>query len=521
MYPNITKNAESFTDNLQSDEIKHSFRLSFHINLDNLRHKEVDMLHSLYTPSFGLLTDLYQLTMGYGYFKHGLAEREAIFNLFFRKAPFGGQRALCAGLQQAIELIERFKYTPDQLDYLAGLKGNDQQPLFDNDYLRYLESLDLNLDIDAIPEGTLVSPNTPLLRIKAPLIVAQLLETPLLTILNFQTLIATKAARITQAAQGDTVLEFGLRRAQGIDGGISASRAAYIGGVHATSNVLAGQLLGIPCKGTHAHAWVMTFPSEMDAFEHYAQAMPNNCIFLVDTYDTIQGVKNAITIGQKLKIQGHKMIGIRLDSGNLLELSRAARVLLDEAGFQDSVIVASDSLYEHKIAHLKANGSPISVWGVGTNLVTAKDQPALGGVYKLAAIKNKNGTWEHRVKRSNTPIKVSNPGKLQVERIEHQDQIVDILIDELQEPKTPPQEACLLANPKEKISLPPRTHSNKLLKPIMRSGKLVTALPSLESIRNNAQHSLIDFNKPVCVVMEQRLADIKNRCLNTPKEIPC
>ncbi len=389
------------------------------------------MLSELYKPSLGLLTDLYQLTMGYGYFKNNMTDQKSIFHLFFRKPPFDRKYAVAAGLGVVKELIEQFHFSDEDVAYLRSLVGNDQQPLFSEEYLGLLSKWRPNVEIFGVSEGSSILEHCPLLRIEGPLLDCQLLETPLLTILNFQTLIASKSSQICQAAQGDTVLEFGLRRAQGIDGGISAARAAYIGGCHATSNVLAAKILGIPCKGTHAHSWVMSFDSEQDAFQKYALAMPNNCIFLVDTYNTVDGVKNAIKEAKILRHNGYEMIGVRLDSGDLLALSKIARQLLDNEGFLDAKIVVSDSLDEHKIANLKANGAPIDIWGVGTNLVTAKDQPALGGVYKLGAIQDTKGQWHHRVKMSNTPIKVSNPGKLQIMRLRNPEIWMDVLIDEL------------------------------------------------------------------------------------------
>jgi len=295
-----------------------------------------------------------------------------------------------------------------------------------------LANLDFNVDIAAIPEGSIVSAHEPLLRITGPIIPCQLLETALLTIVNFQTLIATKSARVCRAAGGDDVLEFGLRRAQGFDGGISATRAAFIGGVTATSNVLAAQLLNIPVKGTHAHSWVMMFESEKMAFESYAKAMPNNCVFLVDTYDSIQGIHNAIEVATELRKNGHEIVGIRLDSGDLADLSIQGRRILDAAGFHNAKIIASDSLNEDRIQSLKQQGAKIDIWGVGTNLVTAQDQPALGGVYKLAALrKDPQSDWQPKIKRSNSLIKISNPGHLQVRRyFDKQNKIIcDVIYD--------------------------------------------------------------------------------------------
>ena len=299
--------------------------------------------------SKALLTDLYQLTMAYGYWKTGRAEQPAVFHLFFRNNPFQGGYVVAAGLETVVEFLRRFQFSSDDLEYLATISGGDGRPIFDAGYLSYLQELTLSLDIDAIPEGTIVFPNEPLLRVRGPILQCQLLESILLNIVNFQSLIATKASRVVRAAQGDDVLEFGLRRAQGMDGAMAASRAAYVGGCAATSNVLAGRQFGIPVRGTHAHSWVMSFESERDAFRAYAESMPNNCVFLVDTYDTLEGVRHAIEIGEDLKKRGHRLAGIRLDSGDLAALSIAARQMLDDAGFVDAKIVASNDLDERLI----------------------------------------------------------------------------------------------------------------------------------------------------------------------------
>ena len=265
----------------------------------------------------------------------------------------------------------------------------------------------------------MVFPPEPLVRVRGPIIQGQLIETPLLNLVNFQTLIATKAARVCHAAGSDSVVEFGLRRAQGIDGSLSASRAAYVGGCAATSNLLAGRLLGIPVRGTHAHSWIMFFDSEREAFREYARAMPNNCVLLVDTYDTIEGVRKAVETGRWLREQGHEMIGIRLDSGDLAYLSIEARKILDEAGFPEAAILASNELDERIIASLKQQGARIDRWGVGTRLVTGHEQPALGGIYKLAAVREDGGAWDYKLKLSEQAIKVSYPGILQVRRVSY------------------------------------------------------------------------------------------------------
>jgi nicotinate phosphoribosyltransferase len=373
-------------------------------------------LRQIYRTGLALLTDLYQLTMAFGYWKNERHSQRAVFNLYFRKNPFGGGFAIAAGLAEALQVLADFRFNQSEVDYLATLAGNDHQPLFDAAFLSYLKQLKLDLDVDAIPEGTAVFPNEPLIRITGPILHCQLVETVLLNIINFQTLIATKSARICLAANGDDVLEFGLRRAHGIDGALSASRAAFIGGCAATSNVLAGKLFGIPVRGTHAHSWVMSFDSELEAFEAYARAMPNNCVFLVDTYDTLEGVRRAAEVGRQLRASGHRMVGIRLDSGDLAYLSIEARKILDAAGLSDAIIVASNDLDETIIQSLKQQGATISLWGVGTNLVTGAGQSALGGVYKLTAVQSADGQWTRKVKASDVASKSSIPGVLQVPR---------------------------------------------------------------------------------------------------------
>lgn len=448
-------------------------------------------LASVYRPDFGLLTDLYQLTMAAGYYKHKIHLRKSIFHLFYRKPPFGGDFALAAGLPLAIDLIQKLRFSADDVQYLGRLKGADGQPLFREPFLNFLQRMKFSGSIYGVPEGEIVLPHEPLLRIEAPLIEAQLLETALLTVMNFSTLVATKAARIKAAAGDDTVLEFGLRRAQGIDGGLTASRSAYIGGCDASSNVWAGRYYGIPVKGTHAHSWVMVFPKELDAFEAYAEAMPNNCTFLVDTYDTIEGIKKAISVGKKLGEQGHKMLGIRLDSGDLAALSIAARQLLDEAGFPDASIVASDGLDEYAITDLKARGAKIDTWGIGTRLATSHDQPALGGVYKLAAIQNERGEWEDRIKLSENPIKTSYPGRLGVMRYENYERGNPTGLAGSQlynEFDGPPEHFLINAQGKRKhvLSCGDYVEGKDLLIEAIRDGELLLAPPDLASTRDRA-----------------------------------
>ena len=438
-------------------------------------------LTRVYRSGFGLVTDLYELTMAYGYYRERIHERRAIFHLFFRSAPFGGHCAIAAGLPLAMDLIENLRFSADDVQYLGRLRSDDGTPLFNEAFLNYLQRMRWTGHVDAIPEGEIVLPHEPLLRIEGPLLQVQLLETALLTVMNFSTLIATKAARIKAAAGEDPVLEFGLRRAQGLDGGLTASRAAYLGGCDATSNVWAGRYYGIPLKGTHAHSWVMVFPDELTAFEAYADALPANCIFLVDTYDTREGVRNAIEVGRRLRAQGFELQGIRLDSGDLGALSVEARRMLDEAGFPDAAIVASDSLDEYAIRDLKAAGARIGIWGIGTRLATAYDQPALGGVYKLAAVQDAAGQWIAKVKRSETAEKSSFPGKLNVRRFTR-DGIPagSMLYDEWAD------------GPGTQVMADGRVHDlpgsgEPLLQPVYRDGRCVYSVPELPGTRALAQ----------------------------------
>ncbi len=479
------------------------------------------MLNDLYSPSLALLTDLYQLTMGFGYWRSGIHRRRSTFHLFYRSEPFDGGYAIAAGLGPALEWLEKFQVTQDDVDYLATLNGNDGQSLFSEDFLTAIHGMRLSIDVDAMPEGTVVRAHQPLLRVTGPLWECQWIETALLNIVNFQTLIATKAARVCDAAQGESVLEFGLRRAQGIDGGLSASRAAYIGGCTATSNVLAGRIFGIPARGTHAHSWVMSFDSEIEAFDAYADAMPNNCIFLVDTYDTLEGVQRAIEVGHRLRQRGYQMVGVRLDSGDLAQLSIDARQMLDDAGFHDSAIVASNDLDEYSIADLKRCGATIAIWGVGTNLVTAKDQPALGGVYKLGAIMDDSGQWQPRIKLSELPIKTSTPGIQQVRRYFRDGLITgDMIFSEL---IGPPRSGEAVAFDGARIDMGDIENCDHadLLEPMMREGSLVGELPSLSQIREHAtrQRALLPANSRRLETPESWATGIEERLAIQKREL--
>lgn len=461
-----------------------------------------------------LLTDLYQLTMAYGYWKLGLHEREAAFHLIFRKHPFRSNYAVACGLGNVIDFLKDWHFSADDLDYLRGLCAPNGSPLFTVDFLEYLETLRFTCDVDAIPEGTVVFAHEPLIRVKGPLLQGQLIESILLNVVNFQTLIATKAARSYQAAQGDTVLEFGLRRAQGPDGALSASRAAYIGGCDATSNVLAGKLYDIPVIGTHAHSWVTAFPDELSAFEAYANVMPHNCVLLVDTYNTIQGVKNAITVGKKLQANGGELRGIRLDSGDLAALSIQARVLLDEAGFTHTKIIASNSLDEYVIAKLKAEKAPITVWGVGTSLVTAYDHPALDGVYKLSALRDEEGRWQYKLKLSEQPVKISNPGLYQVRRFFKDNAFAMDVMYDLELGITDKPASASLDMPHAMSHAMQYDSSIDLLTPIFKKGELVYQSNSIHEIRKYAIQQVTQFlqtypTESYHVGLEKKLSELK------------
>lgn len=455
-------------------------------------------MEKIYGASLALHTDLYQLTMAYSYWKSEIEESEAVFHMFFRENPFRGGFTIACGLEQVIDYLEGFRFGDEDLRYLGELRGNDGEPLFDPAFLDYLGAMELACDIDAMPEGTVVFPHEPLLRVRGPITQCQIFETPLLNLVNFQSLVATKAARVALAARGEPVIEFGLRRAHGVDGALAASRASYVGGCAATSNLLAGKVFGIPVRGTHAHSWVMCFDTELEAFKAYARAMPNNCVFLVDTYDTLEGVRHAVEAGKWLRSEGHDLAGIRLDSGDLAYLSIEARKILDEAGFEKAAIVASNDLDERVISSLKEQGATISVWGVGTRLVTAYDQPALGGVYKLSAIRGPGGEWHHKIKLSEQAIKVSNPGMLQVRRFHDGSECVgDVIYDEL---LGAPDGPWTMVDPMDitrRKTMPAESEGRDLLAPIFRAGEVVYDSPTLEEMQRLATEQLEDFHRGI------------------------
>lgn len=439
-----------------------------------------------------LLTDLYELTMMQGYFKHKDRNETVIFDAFYRTNPCEGGYAIAAGLDQLIQYIKELHFSRQDIAYLAGLG------IFDQDFLDYLAHFQFSGDIYAIPEGTVIFPREPLIKVIAPIMEAQLVETAILNIINHQSLIATKAARVCYASRGDGIMEFGLRRAQGPDAGIYGARAAMIGGCIGTSNVLCGQLFDVPVKGTHAHSWIMSFPDEYTAFRTYADLYPTACILLVDTYDTLKsGVPNAIRVFREMREAGvpFTFYGIRLDSGDLAYLSKKARKMLDDAGFPDAVISASNDLDEYLIESLKAQGAAITSWGVGTNLITAKDHPAFGGVYKLAAIQDKNGDFVPKIKLSENSEKITNPGNKTIYRIYEKDSgkikadLICLVGESFRE-----EEALLLFDPLEpwkKTKLPAGSFTlRELMVPVFQNGKCCYASPGVMDIRSYCQKEL-------------------------------
>lgn len=446
-----------------------------------------------------LFTDLYELTMAAAYWKREMAEDDAVFNLFFRKPPFQGGYTVACGLESVIEYIENWKFRKSDLDYLSTLKTADHHPLFEEKFLHYLEEMQFSCDLFAVKEGEIVFPYEPLIRVEGPILQAQLLESVLLNLINFPTLIATKAARVVHAAKGDPVIEFGMRRAQGIDGALSAARATFVGGCESTSNTFAGQCFNIPVKGTHAHSFIMAFDEELTSFQEYAKALPHNCVFLVDTYDTLRGVRNAIQVGKWLKENGYPFLGIRLDSGDIAYLSIESRKLLDEAGFHDTKIFASNELNEYIISDLKNQGAKVDIWGVGTHLVTAKDQAALDGVYKISAFRKKGSKkWNYRLKFSERMSKISDPGILQVTRFRHPS--LGYVADAIHDVSTSLERGCLIIDPHDPVrrkELSPNLEQKPLLVQIFEKGKCIYDPPPLEQIQAFSRKELALFDNSI------------------------
>ena len=478
----------------------------------------------MFSSNLTMMTDLYELTMMQGYFKNP-TDQVVVFDAFYRKNPCDGGYAIAAGLEQIIEYIRDLHFSPDDIDYLRSLK------IFDTDFLEYLRGFHFTGDIYAIPEGTVIFPREPLVKVIAPVMEAQLIETALLNILNHQSLIATKASRVVYAAKGDGIMEFGLRRAQGPDAGIYGARAAMIGGCIGTSNVLTGQMFNVPVKGTHAHSWIMSFPDEYTAFKAYARQYPDACILLVDTYDVLDsGVPNAIRVFREMQEEGItlKGYGIRIDSGDLAYLSKQAYKMLAEAGFGDAIISASSDLDEYLIDSLKAQGAKINSWGVGTRLITSNDNPAFGGVYKLAAVKNpETGEFVPKIKLSENTAKVTNPGNKTVYRIYSKStgKIKADLIC-LADEKLNPDETMVVFDPVDtwkKTKILGGTYEvRELLVPVIKEGKRVYTSPSVMELRaicQKEQSTLWDesrrFSNPqkVYVDLSPKLFEVKRELI--------
>ncbi len=478
-----------------------------------------------------LMTDLYELTMMQGYFKNKDRNETVIFDAFYRNNPMNSGYAICAGVEQVMEYIKNLHFSEEDIAYLRSLG------IFEEDFLAYLRDFKFSGDIYAIPEGSVMFPREPMIKVIAPIMEAQLIETAILNIMNHQSLIATKASRVCYAAKGDGIMEFGLRRAQGPDAGTYGARAAVIGGCIGTSNVLAGQLYDIPVKGTHAHSWIMSFPDEYTAFKTYAEMYPNACILLVDTYDTLKsGVPNAIRVFTEMREAGVELknYGIRLDSGDLAYLSKKARKMLDEAGFTNAVISASNDLDEFLIDSLKAQGAAITSWGVGTHLITSKDWPSFGGVYKLAAIMNKEGKFIPKIKLSENTEKVTNPGNKTIYRVYEKETgkiradlicLVDDVMDETQ--------PLLLFDPIEpwkKTIMQPGTYSlREMLVALFKNGECVYESPKVMDIRAYCKEELETLWEEtkrlvnphqMHVDLSPRLYDIKIELLDQMGRIP-
>lgn len=436
---------------------------------------------------WSMYTDLYQLTMAQGYLEAGKDRDEAAFTMFFRDYPFSGGYAIACGMAQLSEMVDDYSFSTSDIDYLRTLTAPKGGKLFTDEFLAFLEDFELDVDIDAVEEGCVVFPHEPIVRVSGPIMHCQMIETALLNCINFQTLVATKAARVCQAAQGAPVAEFGLRRAQGT-GGVWASRAAVVGGCASTSNVLAGKIFDIPVSGTHAHSWVMAFDDELAAFREYARIAPNNCTLLVDTYDVEQGVRNAITVGHEMAERGESLAGIRIDSGDLAWLSKMARRMLDEAGLHDVGIVLSNDLDERTIKSILDEGAPVNAWGVGTKLACAFDQPSLGGVYKLSAIKHADDErWSAKLKVSESAAKLTLPGYLDVKRFFNEDgTLAGDMVFDIFEPIDDKMRIVDPVDPIRQKNLSGKDHVD-LLRPLASHGKSVLSDEDKDAMRARAR----------------------------------
>lgn len=463
-----------------------------------------------------MLTDLYQLTMMNGYYKKGVENDTAVFDVFFRKNVCEGGYTIVCGIEEIVHYINNLSFNEHDLDYLRSLN------LFDEDFIDFLRDFKFTGDIYAVEDGSVMFPGEPIIVVKAPLYQAQLVETAILSIVNFMTLIATKASRVCNAAGGDTVLEFGLRRAQGPEAGLYGAKAAIIGGCTGTSNVLTGKMFGVPVAGTHAHSWVQKFDSELEAFRAYAQTYPDSCLLLIDTYNVLEsGIKNALIVFDELRAKGFEPIGVRLDSGDLTYLSKEVRKILDDAGYPNAKITASNDLDEYTIISLKQEGAAIDSWGVGTKLITSYDYPSLGGVYKLAATTNREGILEPKIKISENPEKINNPGFKKVVRIYNKNEKCEadlIMLDDETIDETKPLE---IFDPV--YTWKRRVYENytirELLKPLFLEGKLVRERKSVYEVKEYAKKELSSMwdqykrikNPHIYKVdLSQKLWDMKN-----------
>ena len=439
--------------------------------------------------NLSMMTDLYQLTMMYGYYKSDMLDNKAVFDMFYRQTSAVTHYAIMAGVEQLVDYINNLHFDDEDIEYLRSLN------LFDEGFLALLKNLHFTGDIEAVPEGTVVFSGEPLVRVTAPIVEAQLVETALLNIINHQTIIATKASRVALAAKGDKVLEFGLRRAQGPDAGIYGARAAVIGGCDSTSNVLTGSMFNIPVSGTHAHSWVMSFPDELTAFRAYAKFFPDACLLLVDTFNLLKsGMPHAIQVFKELRAAGHEPLGIRIDSGDLAYLSREARRMMDEAGFPNAKVCVSGDLDEYLINDLKQQGARIDIWGVGTKLITSSDCPALGGVYKLAA-EIIDGHVVNKMKVTENPAKVTNPGIKKLLRLYDENGMAVADLIDLQDEEFDESKPLTIFDPVDtwKEMTLTNYHIRNLHEPLFVNGQCVYKPRKLMDIQADCKKDLATF----------------------------
>lgn len=459
-----------------------------------------------------LNTDLYELTMAQGFWETGMTDARGCFTVFFRDEPFNGGYAIACGTGQIADMIENFRYTPEDIEYLRGIQAPGGGAMFKPAFLEWLADFTCDLDVWAVREGEIVFAREPLVRVEGPLLACQLVETALLNLINFQTLVATKTARVVQAAEGHAVSDFGLRRAQGPDGGLSVARASYVGGASSTSNVLAGKIYGIPVFGTHAHSWVMAFPSELEAFRAFAKTMPKNCVLLVDTYDVETGLEHAVTVAKEMEAAGEKLAAVRIDSGDLAKLSKLARKMFDDAGLPYVKISASNDLDEYTIQSLFAQGAPIDSFGVGTKLATCDPQPSLGGVYKLAAIKKQGeDEWTPTMKLSEMAYKRTIPGIQHVLRFydEANCPVGDVIIDD-----------AYAKNPAKAVDVLDSMHrydfskyeSKELLVQVVAKGKAAEKAPSLDEAKKLCRESLMHLDPAVKRFLNPQIYPVGIEC---------